>query len=135
MKVGVTGTREGANDVQLTAVIEYMISLGTGHELHHGDCSGVDVQVAQAAQSLGWRIVCYPPNSDETRGWFGGDEVKKPAGYLQRDRAIVDATEVLMVLPLQNEWQPKGGTWYTHDYAVKRGKPVRIFYPNGQQNS
>jgi hypothetical protein len=44
----------------------------------------------------------------------------------------VDATEVLIVVPLQTEWQPKGGTWYTHDYAQKTGKPVEVFYPKGE---
>ena len=130
MKIGVTGTREGANDRQLMAVIEFIKSLGPGHELHHGDCTGVDVEVAAAARYNGWRIVCHPPLSTETQGYFGGDEVREPKGYLQRDRNIVDETELLIVVPLQDEWQPKGGTWYTHDYAIKTGKPVKIFYPN-----
>ena len=130
MKIGVTGTREGANDRQLMAVVEFIQSLGPGHELHHGDCTGVDVEVATAARYNGWRIVCHPPKSNETQGYFGGDEVREPKGYLERDRNIVDETELLIVVPLQDEWQPKGGTWYTHDYAIKKGKPVKIFYPN-----
>ena len=133
MKIGVTGTREGANDRQLMNVIAFMESLGTGHELHHGDCEGVDVQVAAAAKALGWRIVCHPPKSDETQGHFGGDEVRQPLGYLHRDRNIVDETSMLIVVPLQNEWQSKGGTWYTHDYATRQGKPVSIFYPGDKE--
>ena len=129
MRIGVTGTREGANEFQLLKIVEFMESLGAGHELHHGDCSGVDVQVAAAARELGWRIVCHPPKSTETQGYFGGDEVRQPLGYLQRDRNIVDETDMLIVAPLQNTWQPKGGTWYTHDYAVKKGKIVHLFYP------
>lgn len=130
MKVGVTGTREGANEYQLA---EIRIALQTlkGTEFHHGDCSGVDVQVAAIAKELGYTIVCHPPIKNETRGFFGGDIVHEPKGYLERDRNIVDSTEVLLVVPLQNEWQPKGGTWYTHDYAVKKNKPVIIIYPKG----
>lgn len=130
MKIGVTGTREGANDRQLTAVIAYMESLGLGHELHHGDCQGVDVEVAAAARQLGWRIVCHPPVLTEAQGHFGGDEIRRPKGYLERDRNIVDETELLIVVPKHDQWQPRGGTWYTHDYAVKKGKPLKIFYPN-----
>ena len=133
MKIGVTGTREGANEAQLLTVIKFMESLGPNHELHHGDCKGVDVQVAAAARARGWRIVCHPPKSTETQGHFGGDEVREPLGYLQRDRNIVDATELLLVVPLQNKWQPKGGTWYTHDYAVKKGKTVELFYPGEEK--
>lgn len=130
MKVGVTGTREGATDRQILDVINYMVSLGSDHELHHGDCQGVDIQVAAIARQLNWRIVCHPPESDYLRGFFEYNECREPKGYLARDRAIVNETELLIVVPLQDEWQPKGGTWYTHDYAVKTGKPVKIFFPN-----
>jgi len=130
MKVGVTGTREGANDRQLKQVAEYMMSLGPGHELHHGDCRGVDVQIAAIARYLGWRIVCHPPKLTEQQGFFGGDEIRAKKGYMERDRRIVEETELLIVVPLQDEWQPKGGTWYTNDYAIKKGKPVKVFYPN-----
>lgn len=133
MKIGVTGTREGATDAQLTDVIYFMESLGAGHELHHGDCTGVDVQVAQAAKELGWRIVCHPPVLSESQGHFGGDEIREPKGYLERDRNIVDETELLIVVPLQDTWQPKSGTWYTHDYAIRKGKTVEIFYPNRKE--
>jgi hypothetical protein len=133
MKVGVTGTREGANEQQLKKVAEFMLSLGPGHELHHGDCKGVDVEVAAIARYLGWRIVCHPPKSSEQQGFYGGDEIREARGYLQRDRQIVDETELLLVVPLQDEWQKKGGTWYTHDYAVKKSKPVKIFYPNREE--
>jgi len=128
MKVGVTGTREGANAYQLAELRTVLTEL-KGAEFHHGDCSGVDVEAAAIARELGYRIICHPPKSTESQGFFGGDEVREPLGYLQRDRNIVDATDVLLVVPLQNKWQPKGGTWYTHDYAVKTGKPVNVIYP------
>ena len=128
MKVGVTGTREGATAYQLAELRTVLTEL-KGTEFHHGDCAGVDVQAAAIAKELGYRIVCHPPKSSEQQGFFGGDEVREPLGYLQRDRNIVDATDVLLVVPLQNAWQPKGGTWYTHDYAVKKGKPVSVIYP------
>ena len=37
---------------------------------------------------------------------------------------------MLIVVPLHNEPQRSGGTWYTHDYAVKLGKPRIIVYPD-----
>lgn len=128
-KIGITGTREGATDGQLIAVAKFLEKIELPATLHHGDCTGVDVEVAAIARELGFKIVCHPPKSTETQGFFGGDEVREPKGYLQRDRDIVDETELLIVVPLQNEWQPKGGTWYTHDYAVKNGKPVQVFFP------
>ena len=132
MKIGVTGTREGATSEQLNALTAYLVSLTNTAELHHGDCTGVDVEIAAIAKNLGLRIVCHPPKSSETQGHFGGDEIRSPRGYLERDRNIVNETELLLVVPLHNQWQPKGGTWYTHDYAVKTGKPVKIFWPDGR---
>ena len=130
MKVGITGTREGMNQKQAKQVYEFLSQFPAGTEFHHGDCKGVDCQAALIAKNLNFKIVCHPPLSSEMQGFFGGDEVREKLGYLARDRNVVDETDTLIVVPLHDEWQPKGGTWYTHDYAIKKGKPVTIFYPN-----
>lgn len=128
MKVGVTGTREGATAQQLDELRVVLQGLN-GTEFHHGDCKGVDEQAAAIAKELGYKIVCHPPESDYLRAYFPADEMREPAGYLKRDRTIVDETDCLIVVPLHTEWQPKGGTWYTHDYAKKRDKPLTIIFP------
>ena len=128
MKIGITGTREGATEWQLKELAKVLAEL-KGTELHHGDCEGVDAQGAEIARELGYTIVCHPPESDVLRAFFPSDAYRVPAGYLKRDRAIVDECDVLLVLPLQMEWQPKGGTWYTHDYAKKQGKPFNVIWP------
>jgi hypothetical protein len=136
VRVGITGTREGMNHLQRAEVRQVLHDLSREAEcegevphFHHGDCRGVDVQAAEMARELGYVIVCHPPKSDEEQGHFGGDVVHRPKGYLERDRAIVDSVDVLLVVPLQNTWQSTGGTWYTHDYAERRGVPISIFYP------
>lgn len=135
MKIGVTGTREGMNDRQAIAVYEYLSKLLPGdYELHHGDCVGVDGEVAIIARSLGFKVVCHPPEKQDLRVFHESDEFREPFGYLRRDRNIVDETELLLVVPLQNTWQSSGGTWYTHDYAQKKKKPVVLFYP-GEHNA
>lgn len=129
MKIGITGTREGMNELQFEAIKLFLkVNFVEGAEFHHGDCKGVDVEAACLAKEIGYKIICYPPKLTETQGYFGGDVIHTPAGYLERDRAIVDAVDWLLVVPLQNEWQPKGGTWYTHDYARKKGRPLTIFW-------
>jgi hypothetical protein len=136
MRIGVTGTREGATEYQLKTVRNFLATMayevrndGGVLELHHGDCIGVDEQVASIAKELGIRTVCHPPISDVQRAHHASDEWRLPKGYLERDRAIVDETECLIVVPLQMEWQPKGGTWYTHDYAKKIDKPITVVWP------
>jgi hypothetical protein len=51
--------------------------------------------------------------------------------HFARNRNIVDASDILIVIPYQDEWQPSGGTWYTHDYAVKKGVLVVIIELSG----
>lgn len=137
MRIGITGTREGMNSRQRKQVQEALHALayeasrdGIVPHFHHGDCRGVDVEAAAIARELGFVIVSHPPVFTETRGYYGGDIEHGPKGYLERDRDIVDACDLLLVVPLQDKWQPTGGTWYTHDYAVRVGRPVSMFYPN-----
>ena len=130
MKIGVTGTREGMNETQFEELHEYLKQFDPATtELHHGDCVGVDVQVAELAMLLGFRVVCHPPESDYLRAFHKSHEFRQSFGYLKRDRNIVDEIDLLLVVPLQDEWQPKGGTWYTHDYAKKKGKNLVVFFP------
>lgn len=134
MKIGVTGTRSGMNAVQHAAVEQYLQDLPDGSWLHHGDCVGVDDEVACLAASLGLTVVCHPPIKTELRAYHRSDEFREPASYFARNRQIVDECDLLLVVPYQNTWQNNGGTWYTHDYAKKTGKPVKVFFPNGTTN-
>jgi hypothetical protein len=131
MKIGVTGTRTGMNETQKQAVTTFL-QRHTG-ELHHGDCVGVDAEVAAIAKELGYRVVCHPPVKDDLRAFFVSDENRNPLSYFARNRQIVDEVEVLLVVPFQDKWQSNGGTWYTHDYAIKKHKDVVVLYPNGEK--
>ena len=128
VKVGVTGTRSGMNKRQKQEFTELLTELGTG-EFHHGDCVGVDVEAAKIAEKLGWRTVCHPPVKDELRAYHKSDEIREPKSYFARNRNIVDETDVLFVVPYQDEWQDQGGTWYTASYCKKKQKPFTIIFP------
>ena len=132
MKIGITGTREGMNAHQYVMVLRYLKDYYCdGAEFHHGDCVGVDAEVATMAKELGYKIIGHPgPSLDGLRAFVECDESREPASHFKRNRTIVDACDQLMVVPLQDEWQPKGGTWYTNDYAVKRNKPLTVFWRN-----
>lgn len=130
MKIGITGTREGATLGQIDLITEFLqLHQFCGFEFHHGDCKGVDEEAASIAKALGYKIICHPPAKNYLRAYFPSDETREPAGYFERDRAIVDETDFLIVVPLQTSPQTTGGTWYTHDYAVKKNKRLVIYYP------
>jgi hypothetical protein len=62
--------------------------------------------------------------------------VCEPKPYLDRDRDIVDATDLLIATPFHAYTEAHlnyaaGGTWYTVRYAINRGKPVKLIDPDG----
>ncbi len=143
MKIGTTGTRHGLTLPQLTLVtrelslaISHELTINYDpdadvHELHHGDCIGVDVQTAAIAAGLGYRTVAHPPNIDCLRGFHPSDVIRPASPYHERDRAIVDATDRLIGCPDGPE-RPRSGTWYTIRYALRQGRPVVVIYPDGE---
>lgn len=136
-KIGITGTRNGMSSDQVEAFWERMDSMfhtscessARPLELHHGDCVGVDVQAAEVARLMGMKTVCHPPVDQSHRAHHKSDVILEQKTHFARNRNIVDSVDILFVLPLQDKWQSRGGTWYTHDYAKKKGVPFEIFFP------
>lgn len=136
MKIGVTGTRAGMSDYQYINVMKGLKHLKRKHEeleLHHGDCIGVDVQIASMARDLGIKVVSHPPVKETLRAFHDSDIILNPDSYLSRDRRIVDSVDMLIVVPKDKKSDfmddTKSGTKYTHDYAKKIGRTKVIFYP------
>lgn len=135
MKIGITGTRSGLTDYQRECITDFLINFHPDEpdlELHHGDCIGADAQVAEIADELGYRIICHPPENPVCQANYKFDEIRPKNTYFKRNRNIVDECDILLVAPYQSEWSDHGGTWYTHDYAKKKNKPIRIFWPEEQ---
>lgn len=128
MRIGITGTRVGATDRQLKLIRRILTELGPG-EFHHGDCVGADVQAAALADALGYNVVAHPPTNSQYRGDYPSAQSLEPQGYFVRNRAIVDSVELLLVVPREDQWQPRGGTWYTHDYARRVGRDLIVIWP------
>jgi hypothetical protein len=137
-KIGITGTRNGMTEPQRGALVFILrfnwMKEGESFEFHHGLCVGVDCESHEMVDVNfpSWTIVGHPPVKTEQMGNVACDVLRESKNHFARNRDIVDETEVLIVVPYQDEWQPRGGTWYTHDYAIKRGKPVVIVWPDGQ---
>jgi hypothetical protein len=107
-------------------------------EFHHGDCVGADHDAAEVIWSLyDCPIICHPP-VDETHRAFNqrASDTLPPKTHFARNRDIVDACDILVATPWQDvRPKPKtgGGTWYTIEYAEKRGKHVVIIWPDGSE--
>lgn len=138
--VGITGTREGMTPRQLGSFIHSLQVLFNENKrirLHHGDCVGVDA----AAHNIFWamhrdgdKINIHPQVADDMRANCRkeyGVKIHTPRSYLERDRNIVDLSDVLIAIPREMEHQSRGGTWYTYDYAIKKNIRIYLILPDG----
>ena len=135
--IGVTGTRNGMNETQTYNVKKFLHELGpVNFILHHGDCIGVDVEIASIAEDLNQFTVSHPPVDESLRAFHKSERILTAKTHFARNRDIVDSSDLLIVVPMDNERKSKGGTWYTYyDYAIKRNVPVKVFYPDGRVES
>jgi hypothetical protein len=99
--------------------------------LHHGDCLGADAQAHEIAVGYTIEVVIHPPTNDKLRAYCGlgdGDNVvwmtAKP--YLFRNRAIVNACDMLFAAPDCSKGTDMGGTWATIRYATNKGVPTVV---------
>ena len=133
MKVGFTGTRKGVTQPQWEALEQVLLSLpNVADEFHHGDCVGADAEADEVAHDLGLYVVIHPPVDEALRAFCRyADETRPAKTHFARNRDIVNETEALVATPGTMEEEAFGGTWYTINYARKRGKPIVIVWPDG----
>jgi predicted Rossmann fold nucleotide-binding protein DprA/Smf involved in DNA uptake len=131
MQVGFTGTRDGMTRDQTVIVATILVELGTTW-FHHGDCVGADAEAHALALATNARVVIHPPADEEHRARCQGSTVMlAPLTHFARNRAIVTDTKALVAAPKLMQEMPKGGTWYTINYARKLGHPIFIVWPDG----
>ncbi len=143
MNIGFTGTRQGMSENQkksLKGIIERLDNENESiDEFHHGGCIGAD---NEASNIIGaGRCICsfipiitHHPKNERYVVYKYGDYppflesfVQKPKPYLERNRDIVDNSDILIACPKDFN-QTRSGTWYTINYAHKQGKPVIILW-------
>lgn len=102
-------------------------------EFHHGDCIGSDKQAHDMVKSLGdISIHVHPPLNPEKRAFCNGGTIHKPKQYLERNKDIVDSSDILIATPMSFKEEIRSGTWNTVRYARRKFKPVFVIYPDGK---
>lgn len=131
--LGVTGTRNGMTQQQFE-MVSWLLGDAPFLELHHGDCIGVDAQVAQLASGLGLHITSHPPMDFRLRAYAPAHVVLEPKPFLIRNHDIVDVSGTVLVVPEQMEEIVRSGTWATFRYARKEGKRTIVIRPDGSRS-
>lgn len=98
--------------------------------MHHGDCIVGDWLAHRIGRELGLRMIGHPPDNPKKRAFCDFDEIRPEKPYLERNRDIVDETDVLIGMPDGPE-RLRSGTWSTIRYGRKtRGNDkVRVIFP------
>lgn len=132
MHIGFTGTRKGMTVPQIVVISQLLYPIGwIDITVHHGDCVGADARMHVIAKTLGLDVVIHPPDKDDMRAFCESPNQREPLPYLERDRNIVDASEMLIATP-KGPPEKGSGTWYTTKYALDKGKDVHIVMPSGR---
>lgn len=118
-QVGFTGTRHGMTSIQYPTFDAVLAQEPL--VLHHGDCVGADADAHRTArQRSNVSVVVHPPTDSKLRAFCDYDLLLAPLPYMDRNRAIVDASDVLIACPYEIVEPEFGrsGTWSTIRYAL-----------------
>ncbi len=129
-KIGFTGTRHGISEEQFKE-FKKIIKSKQLDEFHHGMCIGSDKQAHNFVKSEKIKVVGHPPTFKKFMAECDCDIIMKPYDYLQRNKNIVDETEILIATPDTKE-RVRSGTWSTVRYARKQHKKIYIIHKNGR---
>lgn len=135
-KVGFTGTRHGLAGLQREA-LRYIVLSTAPREAHHGDCVGADatfhalVELQRDDGVVWYPVIAHPAPEGPWSAHTNADVRLEPLPPLERNRAIVEACDVLIACPLGDTEQRRSGTWATVRYARKQGKRIIIVWPSG----
>lgn len=130
VKIGFTGTSRGMRMVQKAALRDVLIIMSG--EFHHGDCVGADAEAHDIAVSLRFELVIHPPINPSKRAFKQAKTIRGPLDYLDRNKVIIDETEVLVAAPGETNERVRSGTWSTVRYARRRGREIIIIFPDGR---
>lgn len=132
--IGITGTKEGMTYEQYEVYKKYSNMIGK-YTLHHGDCIGVDCEIQYYTSSnTGNHIVVHPPENKKYQCYRRTTDnmtILKSKDYLERNKDIVNDSDVMFACPKENEEQLRSGTWATIRYSRKMKKPLYIIFPDG----
>lgn len=142
VRVGVTGSRGEPTPDQIRQVrhlldskVARSIINNETIEVHHGDCVGADVMVAEQSRLAKCKTVAHPGFDAQgefpNRAWHDSDFILQPFPYLTRNRTIVGLADKMLAVPDSFVEVQRSGTWYTVRYAREQGVPVTIVWPDG----
>ncbi len=139
--VGFTGTRRGMIQPQRASMRQVLTEFPT-QTFRHGDCVGADAQAQAQAHDMMRElfpltsIAVHPPKIAVNRAFKQGNIIHEPKDYLERNKDIIDQSEMLIAAPKGMSEDFRGsGTWHAIRYARSLKRLVIIVWPIGRVES
>ena len=137
LKIGFTGTQKGMTFDQKNNFLVTLKELNEDRhleEFHHGDCIGADKDAHQLVETYFPHVMIHihPPENGVKRAFCKGGFNHPERPYLERNKNIVDFTDILIAVPDGESEKMRSGTWSTIRYAKKLNKNTMIIIPNGK---
>jgi len=131
-RIGFTGTRDGMSKEQ-RATLKTILTTLRPREVHHGDCIGADAEFHEICSKIDSisDIVIHPPKIDTARAFCKAGIIREEKDYLDRDKDIVNETDMLIAAPKTLYEVKRSGTWFTIRYASMIYRPTIIITPDG----
>lgn len=128
MILGFSGGREGMNKDDILKVKEFLYKHEEITEVHHGDCVGADSQFHELVRKVNpsIKIIIHPPKYTVFRAFCDGDIQMQEKDYLERNKDIVNASDIIIACPKSKTEVTRSGTWSTIRYARKMKKEIQI---------
>lgn len=130
MRIGMIGNKDGIS-IEATKKFVDFLNDNIITEAHHGDCVGADTDFHNICSNMKINIIVHPPENSTMRAYCKANVILPVKRYLDRNRDIVDQTDILIVFPPTKEEIIKSGTWSTIRYASKNNKHILIIYSDG----
>jgi len=118
MRAAIIGSRDRDSADDRAKIINLVDSLSSDTIVVSGGCRGVDSWAEKAAKSRGLDRMIFRPKlrRDMTRS-----EIVEE--YYRRNRKIIDNADIVYAMTSNKR---KGGTGYTVNYALSKGKIVNL---------
>lgn len=160
--IGFSGTQSGMSLSQ-KANLKFFLRNFNCISFTHGDCRGADYEAHEIAEEYFETLLAHHPDAEPKivvqpaldpvkRAYVLGREHQyligkftrdgviyeqvSPAKYLERNKHIVDTTDLLLACPKESQMTMRSGTWATIRYAwsqvSKTGKKVIVIPPQGK---
>jgi hypothetical protein len=134
----------GRRKTTIAMWLEYLRAKLKSLVAHHGDCEGSDAAFHKQCLKLRIPRVIHPPDRtgkramihqiDELDGKLPPDNYTSllpMEPYLDRNRAIVDTTALMIAAPRGRAEELRSGTWSTIRYARQARRWIIIVWPDG----